>query len=324
MYSHVFVGGTFDGIHRGHEALLIHAYESGDKLTIGLTTDRFVHVYKKNGGGIQSYATRKALLDEWIKQKDWERQQVEVIPIDDPLEPAATSTAYDAIVATVQNKHRVDQINSLRAHRGLPHLVVIEVPLVAAADGKPISSTRQRAGEIDASGRLILPDSLRPMLARPLGTLLSGDDIQAALIRNRQATVVTVGDMTTKVFLDSGIVPRLAVIDLHVQRQPYMKFEDFHFPPEVHTVQVHSGPGFISWEAVEAIKDWGYAVKHGNAEKPTVIVVEGEEDLLTLPVVVHAPSGSYVYYGQPEQGVVEIAVNEDKVREVSDLLFQFL
>lgn len=54
-----------------------------------------------------------------------------------------------------------------------------------------------------------------------------------------------------------------------------------------------------------------------------LLLVDGEEDLLALPAIVHAPIGGVVYYGQPQQGLVEVMVTEEKKREVLALLKQF-
>ena len=54
--------------------------------------------------------------------------------------------------------------------------------------------------------------------------------------------------------------------------------------------------GTITKEAVAAIKE---AI---DKNEHTHIVVDGEEDLLTLIAVLYAPENSFVVYGQPHTG----------------------
>jgi len=53
------------------------------------------------------------------------------------------------------------------------------------------------------------------------------------------------------------------------------------------------------------------------------IVVDGEEDLATLPALVAAPRGSSVVYGQPGDGMVHVAVIEAQTDEARQLLGRF-
>ena len=73
-------------------------------------------------------------------------------------------------------------------------------------------------------------------------------------------------------------------------------------------------PGTITEEAIKTIKD---ALE---TDKRAQIVIDGEEDLLTLIAVLHAPEKALVIYGQPKEGLVVIKVTENKKAEVRKIL----
>ncbi len=319
MFNHVFVAGTFDQLHKGHQHLLERAFSEGKDVTIGLTTDDFIRMYK-GGIAVGSYAERKKQLTEWLLEQGKVPHCV-VIPISDALEPAA-SDYFDAIIVTPDNRFRGEQINDLRRQRGLQAMALIEVPLIHAADGTPISSTRIRKGEIDTDGRLVMPEKLRLALQQPIGELLTDAQIAERLALRKGNTVITVGDMTTHVVMSAGITPSLAVIDLKVGRKPYQPVTAYKFDT-LPVVRVQSGPGYISYAALTEIEVWSERLTHGEAHSERVILVDGEDDLLALPIMLHAPVGSYLYYGQPHAGLVEVPITEQKIAEVRALLDQF-
>ena len=51
--------------------------------------------------------------------------------------------------------------NAQREAKGFPPLEVVTIDYVMAEDGRPISSTRIREGEIDSEGRLKTPGAGR-------------------------------------------------------------------------------------------------------------------------------------------------------------------
>lgn len=327
MYSHIFVGGTFDRIHNGHEAILHQAFAAGDAVTIGLTSDAFIEKFKQSPSAVSPFEKRKKDLAAWLISQSYQNRGV-IVPIDDPYEPAASMDDLDAIIVTRDNRIRGEEINKSRVQKGLRELTLIEVPMVAAADTQPISSTRIRTGEIDQAGRLVMPDNLRPELQQPLGTILVGDAIGSSIEKYRTGIVVTVGDVTTKTLLTAGVVPNLAIVDFQVGRKPFGEIEAKLKEFNLYRMDVTSGPGYIAKDAVALIEKWS-----GHPTEKIAIVVAGEEDLLALPAISLAPVGSIVYYGQPpmpigEQesaaGMVEVLVTEEKQQVARGLLAKFL
>ena len=55
-------------------------------------------------------------------------------------------------------------------------------------------------------------------------------------------------------------------------------------------------------------------------ESPIRILVTGEEDLLVLPVCIHAPENSVVMYGQPNEGLVIVKINSEIRNKAQSLL----
>ena len=319
MYTHVFLGGTFDRIHKGHGAMLARAFAVGDRVTIGLTSDEFVKKFRIQNEEfrIEDYAKRKNTLLQWLQQHEFENR-ASVIAIDDPYEPAASMNDLDAIMVTPDNKVRGEEINTRRKSKGLSELTLVEVPLVPAQDAKPISAMRIRNGEIDTAGRLTLPDNLRPELAKPIGPVLVGDAIGSSIEAHRNGIVVAVGDITAKIFLTAGVIPSLSIVDFQVARKPYPYLDAKFTERNIFRITVASGPGFITDEAVQCIQKWAT-----HPADKTVLVVRGEEDLLALPAVAYGPPGAVVYYGQPGIGMVEVVITAEKKNEAIALLERF-
>ncbi len=147
----VATGGTFDEIHAGHVALLAKAFEVGDKVIIGVTSDEFVKGRKKINHGFE---TRVANLKKMIK-KEFGNVKYEVAKLDSEFGPAVTTGDVGALVASAETRAKGQRLNEMRRKNGLAPAEIITVALIKAEDGKPVSSTRIRAGEIDRNGKLL-------------------------------------------------------------------------------------------------------------------------------------------------------------------------
>ncbi len=74
--------------------------------------------------------------------------------------------------------------------------------------------------------------------------------------------------------------------------------------------------GIISKGAVQVLRD---AIK-ASGPNPVRVIVEGEEDLLALPIFLLAPYGSIVMYGQPSKGIVIVKIDSETRKRAKDLM----
>lgn len=146
------VGGTFETIHAGHKRLLDEAFKQSDHVLIGLTSDELASKLNKPYN-VSPYRCRekrlRAYLDSMYKKR------YSIVKLDDVYGVAADMAELEAIFVTEETRPRAEEINSIRASKGLKPLSIVIVPFVLADDGEPISSRRIKMVEIDSEGRIL-------------------------------------------------------------------------------------------------------------------------------------------------------------------------
>jgi len=164
---------------------------------------------------------------------------------------------------------------------------------------------------------LQLPDDLRDQLKNPLGNLISDNDPNKENIIKKisaESVIITVGDRTTENILQLGLKPQILIIDcLEKRNQRIAPIDD-----TINTkLSCRNPPGEITEESIQIIK------KAFSSEPPVRIVVDGEEDLLVIPVCISAPENSVVMYGQPNEGLVIVHITPEiraKVQKILDVM----
>ena len=162
-----------------------------------------------------------------------------------------------------------------------------------------------------------LPDDLRDQLKTPLGNLVSDNDPNKENIIKKisaNTTLITVGDRTTENILQFGLKPQIQIIDgLEKRNQCIVPADD-----TVNTkLSCRNPPGEITEESIQVIQ------KAFSCESPVRITVDGEEDLLVIPVCIHAPENSIVMYGQPNEGLVIVTITPEiraKFQKILDIM----
>ena len=152
-YKLVALGGTFDTLHAGHRQLLSEAFRLGEVVLIGVTSDRFVATLDKKHQ-VRPFSSRVRDLNMFLRTRRW-LSRAKVTPLREPYGPAAGRKRLQALIVSKGTLVSGRRLNRLRQQNGLQPLDLVLVDLLKAADGKPISTTRIRNGEIDLQGRVL-------------------------------------------------------------------------------------------------------------------------------------------------------------------------
>jgi pantetheine-phosphate adenylyltransferase len=152
-FKKVAVGGTFDELHRGHKALLDMAFEVGEKVVIGLSSDNFVSKMGKPHK-TASYDERRRELAAFIEASGLDGK-VEIVSLDDPFGLTISCKGLEALVVSKETEKTAQAINQRRRMAGLEPLEIVIVNMVPAENNTPISTTRIRNGEIDRNGHML-------------------------------------------------------------------------------------------------------------------------------------------------------------------------
>lgn len=156
-----------------------------------------------------------------------------------------------------------------------------------------------------------LPAEHRDAFRAPYGRLYPS--IDQARVHLQDEIILAVGDVVTQNLIFEGIFPAVAVVDGFTERNvpvpPAMI-------PGARIIRVPNPPGCITDELVQVIQD-------ALASPPTLIVVDGEEDLAVVPLALAAPDGAILVYGQPGEGVVISRIDAQQRRRAASLFELF-
>ncbi len=158
-----------------------------------------------------------------------------------------------------------------------------------------------------------LPENLRSRLKEPFGILIPDYQVtRSSVSKNipKDAFVITVGDATTEKMISFGFSPSLQIVDSLEKRNK----RDLPGGYVKTTLECKNPAAEITEESISTIRQaFGMA-------PPVRIIVDGEEDLLVLPVAVYAPDGSVILYGQPNEGLVIVFLTEEVRNKASSIM----
>ena len=147
---------------------------------------------------------------------------------------------------------------------------------------------------------------MRDELKEPLGELLGEPDWDGKFI--------TVGDECSFLAAKAGKEPLVAVYDHLIKRKNICdeKIAAIEGMPGK-KIMAENPAGTITEEAE-------LAIRLALESAPSKVQINGEEDLLVLPCLIHAPEGTIIYYGQPNEGVVKVIVSTETKEKAKKIL----
>jgi uncharacterized protein (UPF0218 family) len=163
----------------------------------------------------------------------------------------------------------------------------------------------------------VVTAELMEKFRQPFGLLLQGTvsetmrQLKEIVDREKPSRVIAVGDTVSRNLHVDGINAQLSITDSRSLRR---RIPPAVLEPRKVVLHVRNPRGTITEEAMSMVREALLSEDHIH------IVVDGEEDLLTLAAVLLAPDNAFVVYGQPHEGVVVVKATAEKKAEAEKLL----
>lgn len=321
-YNNGICGGTFDHLHKGHKEFLKFAFSKAKHVYITITSDIYTAQFKPQAA---LFEKRKRTVEAFL-QKENLLHRATILSIDDVYGISLSKIPFDALFVTPETEKSAEAVNKKRQENGLSPLHVVVFPFFTTSIGIRLSSSFVRSGIFSSKGKLLIkndflttpafmPDELRAKLKMPFGEFVNPEFFKNI----PEKKIITVGDITTQELHTQGIKQHISVIDFTVERkkqQPSLQKIGFTGEEKVFTaINPHSTITPSLWMSLE---------KALETQEISVVVVEGEEDLAVIPILILAPFGYSICYGQPHQGMVCVEVTEETKQKAVDLLQKFV
>jgi uncharacterized protein (UPF0218 family) len=158
---------------------------------------------------------------------------------------------------------------------------------------------------------LTLPEEHRKLFQEPFGDLYR--NIDEIIPKIADSTIYAVGDVVTHNLQKRGITPAIAVVDGYTMRLPCKRMPVLRGE----CIRVKNPAGTLTDDLIRALD-------HAILHPPSTVIVDGEEDLAVIPLVIAAPNGAIVLYGQPHQGVILRRVDFEAKKTARHFLTHFI
>jgi len=315
----------FDRLHLGHHVMIDRLVEMPNPVA-AVTSGELVGQGLELQSLIQPLEVRVERLKEYlIESKLNDIVEVRGITLNEELLPIKKDVTFLMYEGPCCTEIQSGALDIRKQKLGVDDAIEFLKP-VRANDGDKIASARIRNGQIDRQGNKLRGTSEPPRLLKfegrsglkaPKGDVYDTKDgppekrVVERIEKESPEIVIAVGDVTVDTVLEEGYTPQVMIVDGITKRGPYEK----EFKADCEYL-IYNPAAVIYPEAWSTIDT---AIHHS---KPTLVTVDGEEDLLGFPAVLLAPEDSVILYGQPDVGIVWVPVTPENRILARELLEQ--
>ncbi len=310
----------FDRLHLGHRLLLDKL--SSHRNPVAVVTDGELVGELELNQIIQPAYHRAQRLREYLEDVEMTEIHIEIIDKYSKLLDISESMHILMYIGPCCDEIS-NQIIPKRKSLGYNDNIEYLKP-VMAQDGDKLTSARLRKGELDREGRVLVGTSEPPRqlevnnrstLQTPKGEVFHTKDgspeirVAERIHKENPRMIIGVGDVTCATLESQKIIPDVRIIDGITKRGKYEYA--FRSKCEYH---VYNPPAVLYPEV------WSTISTAITKEEKTLIIVDGEEDLMGFPAVLLAPEGSVLLYGQPDVGIIWVPINQENKKLARELL----
>ncbi|MBA46388.1 MAG: hypothetical protein CMB31_07375 [Euryarchaeota archaeon] len=324
------LGGTFDRLHDGHLSLIRGIASECDFLQIHVTSDK---IAREKGFFIQNLETRMEQLRVFLLSDKSINASLHVLH--DKFGPAVSIEKCSVIGCTEETFSSCEEINQIREKNGLSPLRIVKIDHILDEGGEILSSSRVRSGIVNQNGKFWLKNSetileysmpkiLDEELKQPMGNLFLGPHDNPSIAMNqalesisKEAKIIAVGDVTVYSLQLANRDVWISVIDGMTHRKEWENFERIDLNGKF-VINATNPPGMLTSNIFEA------CFKAISQSENITILVDGEEDLTPIPLILMAPLGTVLLYGQPNQGLVVREIDISAKRRARRFLDSFV
>ena len=157
-----------------------------------------------------------------------------------------------------------------------------------------------------------------------MGELFSGTSEDPSIAMNLalesisdELKIIAVGDVTVYSLQIANREAWISVIDGMTHRKKWDKFEQIDMDEKL-LINAKNPPGMLTNSIFEACS------KAISQFENVTIFVDGEEDLAPIPLILMAPLGTILLYGQPNEGLIVREIDISAKRRARRFLDSFV